>query len=130
MEKSNLIVLILMFLCGISFAQNYYEVIGINPSATTEEISAKCRHEIAKEHPEKNNHSDDAHAKFQEINHACEVLKNDQKRASYNESLATGKQTSSHGRGSTLAIEGPVSKQKKLHQPVKATEESVAQVND
>lgn len=122
MEKSNLIVLILMFLCGISFAQNYYEVIGINPSATTEEISAKCRHEIAKEHPEKNNHSEDAHAKFEEINHACEVLKNNEKRAQYDDTLAGGKLSSSHGRGSTLAIEGPVAKQRKANQAKTAEE--------
>jgi DnaJ-class molecular chaperone len=125
MEKSNLIVLILMFLCGISFTQNYYEVIGINPSATTEEISAKCRQEIAKEHPEKKNHTDDAHAKFQEINHACEVLKNNEKRSQYDDTLAGGKLSSSHGRVSTLAIEGPVSKQKKSQQQAKTTEELV-----
>ena len=113
--KNNRLLKLLMVLglfSGFIFAKNYYQEIGVGSSATAEEISSKCREQMVKSHPHKNDNSVDAHEKFTGINHACEVLKNKETRALYDVSLQQGRHSAASGRGSTLAIEAPVSKKK------------------
>lgn len=112
-SKRLLAVLVVFgFVYGFVFAENYYQEIGVDPSATPEEISAKCREEMAKSHPHKNANSPDAHKKFKEVAHACHVLKNKTERDAYDVSLEKGKPGWASHRGSTLAIEAPASHKK------------------
>lgn len=113
MKSKRLLLIVLGFVCGFVFAENYYHEIGVDPSATPEEISAKCREEMARSHPHKNANSPDAHKKFKEVAHACHVLKNKTERDAYDASLESGSKPSwASSRGSTLAIEAPASKKK------------------
>lgn len=104
---------VLGLVCGFICAEDYYEEIGVDSSATTEEIGAKCREQMAKSHPQKNADSPDAHEKFKEVAHACQVLKNKTEREAYDASLQKGSKPSrASSRGATLAIEAPASKKK------------------
>lgn len=115
MESKRLlaVLVVLGFVCGFVFAENYYQDIGVDPSASSEEISAKCREEMARSHPHKNANSPRAHKKFEEVAHACQVLKNKTERDAYDASLESGNKSHwSSNRGSTLAIEAPASKKR------------------
>jgi curved DNA-binding protein CbpA len=57
-----------------SSARNYYDVLGVSPKATREEIK-KSFHELAKKfHPDTNRNNPSAKRKFQEIREAYEVV--------------------------------------------------------
>jgi len=62
--------------------RDYYEVLGINRSASTNEIKKAYRKMARQYHPDV---SEDPHAeeKFKEVNEAYEVLSNESKRATY-----------------------------------------------
>lgn len=62
-----------------------YDILRIAPSASTTEIKKAYRILALKYHPDKNNHSEESKSKFQEICQAYEVLKDDRKRALYNQ---------------------------------------------
>ena len=62
--------------------QDYYEVLGINRTATDEEIRRAFRKLAFKYHPD-HNHNDAAGEKFKEVNEAYEVLTDPDKRAAY-----------------------------------------------
>ena len=63
---------------------NYYEVLGVAPGATPEEIKAAYREKALLWHPDKNpDNPAEAEAKFKEINNAYETLSNPEKRAAY-----------------------------------------------
>lgn len=62
-----------------------YDILRIPPSASTSEIKKAYRILALKYHPDKNNHSEESTSKFQEICQAYEVLKDDRKRALYNQ---------------------------------------------
>lgn len=63
-------------------SKNYYETLGVNKSASKEEIK-KAFHKLAhKHHPDKNKGDD---SKFKEINEAYQVLSDDKKRSSYDQ---------------------------------------------
>ncbi|CAN8304049.1 unnamed protein product [Cochlearia groenlandica] len=70
---------------GISFssARNHYDVLGVSPKATREEIK-KSFHELAKKyHPDTNKNNLSAKRKFQEIREAYETLGNSERREQY-----------------------------------------------
>ncbi|KAF2582527.1 hypothetical protein F2Q68_00005710, partial [Brassica cretica] len=70
---------------GISFssARNYYDVLGVSPKASREEIK-KSFHELAKKfHPDTNRNNPSAKKKFQEIREAYETLGNSERREEY-----------------------------------------------
>lgn len=79
---------------------NYYEVLGVSKTATQAEIK-KAYHKLAMEHhPDRNAGKSDAEQKFKEINQAYDVLKDEQKRAAYDQlGHAAFNQTSSRGYG-------------------------------
>lgn len=63
--------------------QDYYEILGIDKTATAEEIKHAFRKQAMKYHPDRNPDDKEAEQKFKEVNEAYEVLKDDQKRAAY-----------------------------------------------
>ncbi len=64
-------------------AKDYYEVLGVSKNADAKELKSAYRKLAMKYHPDKNPDDKEAVTKFQEVNNAYEVLKDDQKRAAY-----------------------------------------------
>ena len=65
--------------------QDYYEVLGINKSASTSEIKKAYRKMAIKYHPDKNPDNKEAEEKFKEAAEAYEVLSDDNKKARYDQ---------------------------------------------
>lgn len=66
----------------------HYETLGVNDTATSEEIKTAYRKLATEHHPDKHSENKDAaEKKFKEINSAYQVLKDDNKRAEYNAQL-------------------------------------------
>jgi len=61
---------------------NYYEILGVGPNATKDEIKKAYRQLALKWHPDKNKNAN-AHEKFIEINQAYLLLSDDEARAKY-----------------------------------------------
>lgn len=65
--------------------RDYYEVLGINKSATADEIKKAYRKMAIKYHPDKNPGDKEAEEKFKEAAEAYSVLKDPEKRAQYDQ---------------------------------------------
>jgi len=65
--------------------RDYYEVLGVNKNASTDEIKRAYRRMAMKYHPDKNPGDKDAEAKFKECAEAYEVLADAQKRQQYDQ---------------------------------------------
>lgn len=63
--------------------KDYYNILGIDKQATTEEIKKKYRKLAIKYHPDKNPGNKEAEEKFKEISEAYDVLSDDKKRRQY-----------------------------------------------
>ena len=63
--------------------RDYYEILGVNRDASTDEIKKAYRKLAMKHHPDRNPDSKGAEDKFKEANEAYEVLSDEQKRATY-----------------------------------------------
>ena len=69
-------------------AKNYYEILGVEKTATADELKLAYRKLAKKYHPDmyvsaSEQEKKDAEAKFKDVNHAYEVLSDPQKRAAY-----------------------------------------------
>ncbi len=64
---------------------DYYKVLGINKTATADEIKTAYRKLARKHHPDLNPSDKEAHKKFQQINEANEVLSDPEKRKKYDQ---------------------------------------------
>jgi molecular chaperone DnaJ len=60
-----------------------YEVLGVDRSATQEEIKSAFRRLAAQHHPDRNPGDDGAHQRFKDLNAAYQVLSDPQKRAAF-----------------------------------------------
>lgn len=63
--------------------KNYYEVLGISKTASSDEIKKAYRNLAFKYHPDRNSGDKVAEEKFKEINEAYDVLSDEKKRADY-----------------------------------------------
>ncbi|MCQ2388770.1 MAG: molecular chaperone DnaJ [Kiritimatiellae bacterium] len=65
--------------------RDYYEVLGVEKSATADQIKSAYRKLAMKYHPDRNPGDETAKAKFQEASEAYEVLSNPEKRQRYDQ---------------------------------------------
>src|SRR5580704_463349 len=63
--------------------QDFYQTLGVDRSASADEIKRSFRKLAMQHHPDRNPGNKDAEQKFKELNEAHDVLKDDQKRAAY-----------------------------------------------
>ena len=64
---------------------DYYKILGIERSATQDDVKKAYKKLARKYHPDLNPNDPDAHRKFQEINEAHEVLGDPEKRKKYDQ---------------------------------------------
>ena len=64
---------------------DYYEILGVSRSASADEIKKAYRKMAVKYHPDKNPGDKAAEEKFKEVSEAYEVLKDDKRRAMYDQ---------------------------------------------
>src|SRR5690348_14862516 len=65
--------------------RDYYEVLGVQRTATADEIKKAHRKLALKYHPDRNKNNKDAEEKFKEIQEAYDVLSDATKRANYDQ---------------------------------------------
>ena len=64
---------------------DYYKVLGVDKSASQEDIKKAYRKLARKHHPDLNPNDKEAHKKFQQVNEANEVLSDPEKRKKYDQ---------------------------------------------
>lgn len=64
-------------------AKDFYEVLGVDKGATSDQIKSAYRKLAKKYHPDLNKDNEEAAQKFKEVNEAYQVLGDDQKRQQY-----------------------------------------------
>ncbi len=65
--------------------RDYYEILGVGRGADAPELKSAFRKLAMKYHPDRNPDDPEAEKRFKEINEAYDVLKDDQKRAAYDQ---------------------------------------------
>lgn len=69
----------------MSNKRDYYQILGVNKSSSADEIKKSYRKLAMQYHPDRNPGNKEAEAKFKEATEAYEVLKDDQKKAAYDQ---------------------------------------------
>ncbi|CAL1516409.1 DnaJ C-terminal domain-containing protein [Chitinophaga sp. MM2321] len=77
--------------------KDYYKVLGVDKTATAEQIKKAYRKLAVKHHPDKNQGDKAAEEKFKEINEAYEVLSDKEKRGKYDQFGENYKYYEQHG---------------------------------
>ncbi|MEX2593479.1 MAG: J domain-containing protein, partial [Anditalea sp.] len=83
--------------------KDYYSVLGVNKTATQDEIKKAYRKQALKYHPDKNPDDKAAEERFKEISEANEVLSDPEKRRKYDELGSNWKQYENGGAGYSRA---------------------------
>jgi len=87
--------------------RDYYEILGVQRTASDAEMKASYRKLAMKWHPDRNPGDKDCESHFKEINEAYDVLKDEQKRAAYDRfghaAFEHGGQGGQHGFGADFA---------------------------
>ena len=65
--------------------EDFYKILGVEKTATAQEIKKAYRKLALKYHPDHNNGDKEAEEKFKKVSEAYEVLSNDEKRAKYDQ---------------------------------------------
>ena len=65
--------------------EDFYDILGVAQNSSADEIKKAYRKKAMQYHPDRNQGDDAAEQKFKEINEAHDVLKDDQKRAAYDQ---------------------------------------------
>ena len=65
--------------------QDFYDVLGVAQNADGKQLKKAYRKKAMQYHPDRNQGDDAAEHKFKEVNEAYDVLKDDQKRAAYDQ---------------------------------------------
>ncbi len=65
--------------------KDYYDILGVSKGADKDEMKKAYRKKAMQYHPDRNPDDKEAEKKFKELNEAYDVLKDDQKRAAYNQ---------------------------------------------
>lgn len=86
--------------------RDYYEVLGVSKSATADEIKKAYRRLAMKHHPDRNAEDKSAENRFKEAKEAYEVLKDQDKRATYDQFGHDGLRAGSGGAGGFGGAEG------------------------
>ena len=66
-------------------SKDYYEVLGVDKTASDDEIKRAFRKLAVKYHPDRNQGDKEAEAKFKEINEAYQILSDPEKKAKYDQ---------------------------------------------
>ena len=69
----------------MSDKRDYYEVLGVERTASSDEIRKAYKREALKHHPDRNPGDGAAEAKFKSVNEAYQVLSDDEKRQIYDQ---------------------------------------------
>ena len=97
--------------------KNYYETLGVDKTASKEDIKRAYRRMARKYHPDVNPNDKTAEEKFKEINEAYEILSDDKKHEMYDRfgtvngsgyNPSQGTQAGSDGSTHTWSSQGPV----------------------
>ncbi|KAL2262324.1 hypothetical protein VTK26DRAFT_1710 [Humicola hyalothermophila] len=77
----------------------YYDILGVSPNATEQELKKAYKTGALKYHPDKNRNDPTAEQKFKEISHAYEILSDSQKRQIYDQYGEAGLEGGAGGPG-------------------------------
>ncbi|MFC1668390.1 molecular chaperone DnaJ, partial [Chlamydiota bacterium] len=80
---------------------DYYEILGLSRTASSDEIKKSYRKLAVKYHPDKNPGDKQAEERFKEISEAYEILSDDKKRSAYDQFGHEGVRFGAGGRGFT-----------------------------
>jgi molecular chaperone DnaJ len=93
-----------LLVCGKQSERDYYEVLGIAPNASAEEIR-RAYHRLAFQcHPDRHEESEEANKKMQEINEVYAILSDPIKRREYDLPRGYGRRVPKFKKGSKVKI--------------------------